>query len=254
MQHIESRKNPIVQMARSLHRRKGRVETGLHLAEGEKLLGEAAASGLTIETLFVVEGYGGALPAANHAYTVTRSVLEAISTTVMPHGVCGMVETPRITDVPEHFSPGMLVALNRLQDPGNLGTIVRTADAMGAQGIILGEGCVDPFSPKSLRAAMGSTYHVPLYAGDLKAALQRLQDDGVCCICGHLQGKEGLPYFTDRCVIVIGNEGNGVDEDIAALCARVRLPMYGRTESLNASMAAGILMYEAAKWMREHNL
>jgi TrmH family RNA methyltransferase len=96
---------------------------------------------------------------------------------------------------------------------------------------------------------MGSIYHVPLYKVNLNEALRCLYDDGVICICGHLQGSERLPYPTDRCVIVVGNEGVGVAENNAALCAQVRLPMYGRAESLNASVAAALLMYEVAKAM-----
>lgn len=187
----------------------------------------------------ILEGSGATV------YTVTRPVMEALCNTQTPQGVCATVQTPQF-HMPPHSS-GMLIALDTLQDPGNLGCILRTADAMGAAGVLLGEGCADPYAPKCMRAAMGSTYHMPLWKGDLKEALLRLQEDGVYCICGHMQGEEGLPPMKDRCVIVIGNEGNGVNEDIASLCAKVRLPMYGKAESLNASIAASLLMYEVAK-------
>ena len=252
---IDSRQNPIVKDVRSLHAKKGRRLLGLHLIEGEKLLYEAVSSNMHVQDVFVRDGAQispALLEAAKGAvYEVSQAVMEALADTTTPQGVCATVRTPETvlpeTVLPETGSAGMIVALDALQDPGNLGAILRTADAMGAVCVILGEGCVDPYSPKALRAAMGSTYHIPLVQGNLKDALQNLRQHAYCCMCGHLQGQERLPPMQDRCVIVIGNEGNGVDEDIAALCVRVRLPMYGRAESLNASMAAGLLMYEVAK-------
>ncbi len=252
---IESRSNETVKRVRSLSSRKGRLEHGVHLIEGRKLLQEAIASGMTLSEAFFEEGHElemEALPAGVATYTVTRSVMEAVCDTSTPQHVCATVKTPSL-ELPQSYPKGLLVALDTVQDPGNLGTILRTADAMGACGVLLSEGCADPFSPKCIRAAMGSTYHLPLWRGKLKEALQTLHHDGYCCICGHLQGQEVLPHPTDRCVIVIGNEGNGVAGEIAALCVLVRLPMYGRAESLNASMAAGLLMYEVAKSMHTHN-
>ena len=252
---IESRSNETVKRVRSLSSRKGRLEHGVHLIEGRKLLQEAISSGMTLSEAFFEEGRElemEALPAGVDTYTVTRSVMEAMCDTSTPQHVCATIKTPSL-ELPQSYPKGLLVALDTVQDPGNLGTILRTADAMGASGVLLSEGCADPFSPKCIRAAMGSTYHLPLWRGKLKEALQKLHHDGYCCICGHLQGQEVLPHPTDRCVIVIGNEGNGVAGEIAALCVLVRLPMYGRAESLNASMAAGLLMYEVAKSMHTHN-
>lgn len=252
---IESRSNETVKRVRSLSSRKGREAHKVHLIEGHKLLQEAHTSGATLCEVFIEEGREGEAESLLHSgaavYTVTRSVMEAMCDTATPQGVCATVKTPSLT-LPESYPPGMIVALDTVQDPGNLGTILRTADAMGAAGVLLSNGCADPYSPKCMRSAMGSTYHIPLWQGNLNDALQRLHNDGYCCICGHLQGQEALPHPTDRCVIVIGNEGNGVAEENAALCVLVRLPMYGRAESLNASMAAGLLMYEVAKAMHTH--
>ncbi len=252
---ITSRNNPHIKDARALKSKKGREAQLAHLIEGPKLLKEAVISGKTIRTGFIEEGHElyEALLSGSGAIThiVTRSVLESICSTETPQWVAAIVETPDTTP-PEIYPTGMLIALDAVQDPGNLGTILRTADAMGASGVLLSPGCADAFSPKAIRAAMGSTYHLPIWqAENLKDALQRLRNDGYTCICGHLQGQEVLPHPTDRCVIVIGNEGNGVAEENAALCALVRLPMYGQAESLNASMAAGLLMYEVAKAMHD---
>ncbi len=253
---IESRSNETVKRVRSLSSRKGRLEYGVHLIEGNKLLQEAVSAGMTLCEAFVEEGHehlAEGLPEDVTRYIVTRPVMEALCDTSTPQHICATVKTPSM-ELPQCYPSGMLVALDTVQDPGNLGTILRTADAMGAAGVLLSEGCADPYSPKSVRAAMGSTYHIPLWQGNLKEALQTLHHDGYFCICGHLQGQEVLPHPTDRCVIVIGNEGNGVAGEIAALCVLVRLPMYGRAESLNASMAAGLLMYEVSKAMHEHKM
>ena len=142
------------------------------------------------------------------------------------------------------------MALDRVQDPGNLGTILRTADAMGAAGLLLGGGCADPFGPKVLRSTMGSVYHIPLWQGELTAELAKLREAGFSLICGHLAGTEVLPEVGDKCVLIIGNEGSGVSDEVADMCKKYRLPMYGRAESLNASVAAGILMYEIGHAMR----
>ncbi len=248
---IESRSNETVKRVKGLSAAKNRLTLGLHLIEGRKLLQEAISSLIPVREAFFEESAIEALPEEHAAlvaggtkvYTVTRPVLEAMCDTSTPQGVCAAVETPASIDA---FPAGMLVALDTVQDPGNLGTIIRTADAMGASALLFSDGCADPYSPKALRAAMGSTYHVPLWRGGLYDALQALKRDGYTLLCGHLHGSERLPAPGEKCVIVIGNEGNGVSEEIAALCTLVKLPMYGRAESLNASMAAGLMMYEVA--------
>lgn len=252
---ITSRNNESIKRARALHGRKGRLEQKLHLIEGEKLVREAVISGRVLREGFIEEGHdlfeAVLIGSGASVHTVSRSVLESLADTKTPQWVAATVETPDMAP-PAVFPEGMIVALDTVQDPGNLGAILRSADAMGASGVLLSPGCADPYSPKCMRAAMGSAYHLPIWqTDDLKETLQRLANDGAVCICGHLQGQEALPHPSDRCVIVIGNEGNGAGEDIAALCVRVRLPMYGQAESLNASVAAGILMYEIARKMHE---
>jgi TrmH family RNA methyltransferase len=122
--------------------------------------------------------------------------------------------------------------------------VLRTADAFGAAGLLLGEGCTDPFSCKAVRAAMGSTYHIPIWKGDLPYELGRLKAQGFGLVCGHLAGEEKLPPLPENRVLVIGNEANGVSPEAAEKCALYRLPMRGRAESLNAAVAAAILIYK----------
>lgn len=251
---IESTKNESVKRARALANRKGRVEQGLHFIEGENLVREAVVSGVEFGDAFIEEGHDlmrAVLEGSGaKVYTVKRAVMESLTHTETPQWVCACVKTPRC-GLPEYYPEGLIVALDAVQDPGNLGTIVRTADAMGACGVLLGKGCADPFAPKTLRAAMGSTYHLPLFlAEDLPAELKKLCGQGFAAVCGHLKGSGELPAPGKKCVLVIGNEGHGVSDEAAAMCAKYRLPMYGFAESLNASVAAGILIYELARTMR----
>lgn len=251
---ITSTKNETIKFFRRLKERSFRRQTGLHLIEGERLVFDALASGAVADTVLVEDGktvLASRLDEMGVGFiTVSRAALEAAADTPSPQGIIASVCTPR-SDMPEELCEGMYVALDALQDPGNLGTVIRTADAMGAKGIILGRGCTDAFSPKALRSAMGSTYHLPVYEAELSLLIPKLKAEGFTAVCGHLKGKERFPDPGRRCIIVIGNEGSGVSDAAAEECILCRLPMYGRAESLNASAAASILIFETARLMAE---
>lgn len=251
---IESTRNETVKRARRLATRKGRLETGLHFIEGDRLVREAVISGAEITEAFIEEGHelmAAVLEGAGvKVYTVKRSVMETLTLTETPQWVCAAVKTP-LVPLPEYYPEGLIVALDAVQDPGNLGTILRTADAMGASGLLLGSGCADPYAPKPLRAAMGSIYHLPVWQCDLAQEIKKLHTQDFTLVCGHLKGGDKLPPANKRMCLVIGNEGNGVSDEVAELCQKYRLPMYGFAESLNAAVAAGILIYELAKAMHE---
>lgn len=248
---ITSAKNETVKLLRSLKQRSARRETGLHLIEGERLVFDALSSGAIVDTVLVESGADGIekrLESMGVSFVnVSRSVIEAVSDTKTPQGIAAAVKTPDTAPPQDYPENALIVALDRLQDPGNMGTILRSADAMGAKALILGEGCTDPFSPKALRSAMGSTYHIPIYEGALKAELLKLKNSGNTLICGHLAGSESLPRISSGCVLVIGSEGSGVSDEIAEVCTLFRLKMYGRAESLNASAAASIMLYELSR-------
>lgn len=245
---ITSRSNDRIKAARALQDAKARRQTGLHLIEGDKLVSDAVASGAAVRTIFAREG----VPAIDGVETVwvSDSVMEALCTAKTPQRMCALVETPAC-GCPAVYPRGLIVALDRLQDPGNLGTILRTADALGAGGVLLSPDSADPFSPKALRAAMGSTYHVPLWIGDLETELSRLAAQGFTCVCGHLKGEETLPAATERMVLVVGNEGQGVSDAVAKACVRYRMPMRGRAESLNAAVFAALMMQTILNSMPE---
>ena len=242
MDRITSRTNPRVQRARSLRESKYRKETGCHFVEGDKLVLEALASGVTLETVFVREGHVGPRDFSCETVEVTDSVMDALSTAGTPQDLCAVAKTPAMA-LPEPLS-GTVLLLEDVQDPGNVGTLIRTADALGASCVILSPRCADPFSPKTLRSSMGSVYHLPVSVTDIPAALRTLNEQGYTCLCGHLKGSEVLPPRTDRMALLVGNEGNGVTDESAALCYAYRLPMPGRAESLNAAVFGAIMLYE----------
>lgn len=241
---VSSKTNPFIKDALRLRMAKYRRAENMHFAESDKLVYEVLSSGCAVERLFVEEGF--ALPGACEGIdtvTVTRELMEYLCESETPQHLAAVVRTPG-KEPPAQYPDGLVVALDTLQDTGNLGTVIRTADALGASGILIGNGCADPFGAKALRAAMGSTYHLPIWRASLEEELPRMKKDGFCCVCGHLKGEETLPSIGKKTVLVIGNEGNGVSDAVAAQCALYRLPMRGRAESLNAAIAAAILMYE----------
>ena len=242
MDRITSLTNPRIQRARSLRENKYRKETGCHFIEGDKLVREAMTSGAALTTVFVREGYAGALDFPCETVLVSDSVMDALSTAGTPQSLCAVAKTPAMP-LPETFC-GTILLLEDVQDPGNVGTLIRTADALGAGAVILSPQCADPFSPKTLRSSMGSVYHLPVYVADIPAALRALNAQGYTCLCGHLRGSETLPPRTEKMAWLVGNEGNGVTDEAAALCYSYRLPMPGRAESLNAAVFGAIMLYE----------
>ena len=249
MELLTSLKNPKVQLWRSLKDRRARRETGLFLAEGRKLTDEALRSGWPVRAVLLREGEECPdLPPELPVYLLPEHILAAVCDTKTPQGVAAVVGLPEGGDtVPR----GLWVALDNVQDPGNVGTILRTADAAGFRGALLSADCADPFSPKVLRATMGSLFHLPLrVVQDLPAALAELRRAGFSVLSTELGGE---PFYARQGVgpdaaLVIGNEGNGVSPAVRAEATHhLSLPMRGRAESLNAAVAAGIMMYELAK-------
>ena len=245
---IESRANERVKEARRLLLRKERKESGQHLIEGDKLVREAVASGARIVSCFIEEGFTFTPPEGAVIHAVTRAVLESLCESQTPQGVVAVLETPALTP-PETYPGGLVLVLDGVQDPGNVGAILRSADAFGAAGLLLSPACADAYAPKTLRAAMGSTYHLPVWQGELLPELAKMRQQGFTAVCGDLRGSETLPALSANVALVIGSEGSGVSEAVAEQCERFRLTMRGRAESLNASVAAGVLLYVVSEAM-----
>ncbi len=255
---ITSLANPLVKLARGLHLRKEREASGLFLAEGLKIVTEAVDLGQTPR--FLLHGPGAdhpvlqrvmhaTLKAGGDVVEVSREVLEKIARRDNPQAVLG-VFPQRFAD-PATLDPSgaaCWVALQAVRDPGNLGTIVRTADAAGCGGVILVGDCCDPYSVEAVRATMGSIFAVPLFRLQVDAFLAwRKRWPGA--VVGTLLSAE-LDYrvadYRAPSLILMGNEQAGLLPDLAAACdVAVKIPMRGRADSLNLSVAAGIMIYAA---------
>ena len=187
---------------------------------------------------------------------VSDTVFKSVSETITPQGILAEVEMPKHRLLEEKFleiayektGKIKLLILEDTADPGNLGTIMRTAEAAGVTGVIMGKGTVDIFNPKVVRSTMGSIFRLPFaYVDDLKAVILRLKRDGISFYATHLKGKESYRdiSYSDKAGILIGNEARGLSDEIANLAdTYVIIPMQGKVESLNAAVAAALMLYE----------
>ncbi|MEQ8820897.1 MAG: RNA methyltransferase [Sumerlaeia bacterium] len=243
---IQSAKNPRIKQWKALHSAKGRREAGLFLAEGPHLVEEALASRWPIETLLLAEG-SSPPPVVGRIESVWLSepAMRAVSETEAPQGmaaVCRLPESGASLPAGERF-----LLLDAVQDPGNVGTLIRVADAMGLDGVILGPGSADPFSGKVLRSAQGSVFHLPVRRGEsLEEALREMKARGLPVLAADMMGTPIREFRGGASfALVMGNEGAGLSEQALAFADhRVSIPMRGRAESLNVGVAAGICLYE----------
>ena len=259
---ITSRDNRLIKEFRRLSDdARYRRQSGKFVVEGARLCADAARSDVALEAAFVTERACEQYPdhvaqiasRASAVYDIPDTLARHISDTTSPQGVYAIAVMPSLASaVAALDTQCCYAALETVQDPGNLGTMIRTAEAFGLGGILLSDGCCDPYSPKVLRASMGGVFRLPLFAaGDLAHTLPQLADRGFCtAACVVDEGAEPIQSaaLTRGTIAVIGNEGNGLrPETIAACTRRVTIPMAGRAESLNASMAAGIVFWEMVR-------
>ncbi len=244
---ISSVQNEFVKMARSLQDKKGREEHGAFLVEGEKCVHELLThSPQTLRALIVTLEYQkGSLALAEslgkRVVIVEPRIMKAICDCKTPQNVAAIADVP----LPAELMSGFIVALDDVADPANVGTIIRTADAAGCVGVVLSYGCADSLSPKAVRASMGSLFHLPVIRTNLSSYLEELRLKGYEIACADLKGSQDFGLNAENTCLVIGNESRGISEEILKLAtARIRIPIYGKAESLNAAVAAGILIYK----------
>ncbi len=255
---ITSLQNPLVKQMRKLHRAKERREQNLFLLEGTHLLEAACEVGFTLATLCFTPQWQQRYPQlwenasrlAKRAEVVTPEVLEAIATTVHPDGVLAtatrlLEKSPSLT----HWHLGLL--LECLQDPGNLGTLIRTAAATEIDGIWLSEDSVELDNPKVLRSSAGAWFRVPLaVTSNLSDLVKSYQRQGVQVIATRSQAARTYWQvdFTRPTLILLGNEGAGLSAELLSLADQtVSIPLAGNVESLNVAIAAALLLYEAKR-------
>lgn len=185
---------------------------------------------------------------------LSDELMKKTADTKTPQGILFIARQPSWTERDVLGEKPLLLLTEDLQDPGNLGTIFRTAEAAGCTGLIMNRGTVDLFNPKTVRATMSAVFRQPfLYVEDLQEELRSLQKSGVAVYAAHLKGERyyDAPDYRGACGFLIGNEGNGLQEATADLAAeKILIPMEGRIESLNAAVSASILMYEAQRQRR----
>lgn len=248
MERITSRQNHAVQHVKKLaSNRKYRRENGEFLCEGPKMWAEAMEHGWVVSTLLTSEEellrqYEGT-PA--RSVLVSPELLSYAADTETPQK---MIFTCRIPEPDACLTGERFLVLDGVQDPGNVGTIWRTADAFGADGLILLPGCADPWSPKVVRSTMGACFRLPVLNCTLEGLLSMLEGKDIPLYATALR-EDTLDIRTadlKRAVIVIGSEGRGVSHEVLECCEQtVKIPMRERCESLNAAMAAGIVLWES---------
>jgi len=254
---ITSTSNTVIRQLRELARKKGRMRHNAFIVEGMKLVEEALICKVPVRYFVVAESSyrqfrdmfpdSGTVP----VYLVPDELFSKVSTTETPQGVLAVAPLLDIENSTVISDGTRFVILEQLQDPGNLGTIIRTADACGFDGILLSPGCTDLHNPKVIRSAMGSVFHIRILScPDIFDTVEILKKRGIRVAAAHPRDSEAvwnLP-LSDKIAIVIGNEGNGLSERMLdAVDIRVMIPMPGRAESLNAASAAAMIMYESMR-------
>ena len=252
-----------------LQKPKTRRESGLYVVDGAKMCGELPpeeAEEVFVTGEFLSSRYAASCEGLLRAcgYDVTSSATYTC-VTVTPQGILAVARQKRVKGLGALLEGSgktpLLVILETLQDPGNLGTILRAAEAAGATGILMNRSCADIYSPKVVRSTMGALFRVPfLYVEDLQEAVRRLQAGEVLpegramqVYAAHLQGAVDYTAVSYRepCAVMIGNEAHGLSPELTALASgAIRIPMEGRVESLNAAMAATVILFEASRQRR----
>ncbi|MDA7027161.1 RNA methyltransferase [Bacillus sp. CLL-7-23] len=246
MKRIESAKNQKVKDWKKLHSKKERTKTNTYIIEGEHLVEEALkTSGIVLEVMVTEEAnFPDGLDLSVSCYILSEDAFTEITETETPQtvaAVCRMSETEN-----NPFQYEKLLLADRVQDPGNLGTIIRTADAAGIDAIVLSPGTVDPYNGKTLRSAQGSHFHLPIIKFELSELMEQLKQKNIPIYGTALQNA--IPYQevkpSQSFALLIGNEGSGVDSEMLTQTDRnLYVPIYGKAESLNVAAATAILLY-----------
>ena len=254
MQKISSKDNSLIKHIKRLKEKKYRDEYEEYVIEGIKLIKEAVQENADIKHIVVCDGCDNSEMIESHLkYEMARldfiyvpeNIFKLISDVESPQGVLAVIGKPNKEDI--NLNENLILALDDIQDPGNLGTILRTADSIGLKQILVSKGTADSYNPKVVRSTMGAIFRVKVIeCEDLKQTLKGLQDKQYKVMCTSLKAKKTIYQVNyKKKVIVIGNEANGVSKEIINLAdEKVIIPMLGKTESLNASVATGVILYE----------
>ena len=240
---ITSKANSVVKNAKKLHQKKYRKSA--YLIEGWHLFEEAVQAGVTIEKIFALENYLDRLTSFPQTVWVSEDILLDLADSQTPQGIVAVVQKEEVRQA--DFSQGKFLFLEDVQDPGNVGTIIRTADAAGFTGVIVSDKSADIYSLKTLRSMQGSHFHLPIYRMSSQSLLEEAKKAAIPVLATTLS-KDSVDYREllpiENFVLVMGNEGQGISPLMAESADQlVHISMKGQAESLNVAVAAGILIF-----------
>ena len=247
--YIDSTSNKIVKHTKKLLDNSGRKEFGQFVIEGKRLVLDAIKCGAEVSYVLVKQGSAFGLPEGIVCHELSEKAFSALKTTVNSQGIMAVVNMEKNSGL--KVSPKsvcLYIYLDGISDPGNMGTIIRTSDALNADGIILSGNCVDVYNPKVVRSTMASIFNTQMFFDDSeRSMLKQLKENSFKIIAGSLQAEKSLYDidFKDRCVIVVGNEANGISDEVVNLSNEItKIPILGSAESLNAAVACAVMGYE----------
>ena len=260
MELIKSSSNQYIKEVKKLNKKKDRTKKGLYFIEGVRIVEDAIKSKASVEyilysdRLFQTEEgkrLFNIISEKFRCYEIEHNLFKEVSDTENSQGVLAVVRMKEHTLDDIRKNKSFIIFLDKLQDPGNMGTIIRSADALGVSGIIVSKGSVDIYNPKVVRSTMGSIFHIPIVQiEDSIDTINKLKKDGVKILATTLD-EANYCYNVDLkedILIIIGNEGRGISEDLINISnENVIIPMIGKSESLNVAMASSIIMYEVLR-------
>ncbi|MGM9985656.1 MAG: TrmH family RNA methyltransferase [Bacillaceae bacterium] len=243
MKRIDSNQNPKIKGWKKLLTKKEREKTGLFLIEGHHLIEEALKHDI-VDCIIMSEETKTIKAADNvEVYLVPTNVVKELSETESPQGIVAVCRKQQWDGA---FEKGRYLLIDAVQDPGNVGTMIRTADAAGFDGVVLGNGCVDQYNSKVIRATQGSLFHIPVIKRDLEDVMNEMQSNGIAVYGTALENAVSYKEVekTDNVALLVGNEGSGVNPALLVRTTQnLYIPIHGGAESLNVAVAAGILLY-----------
>lgn len=256
MNIIESKQNSLIKEVKKLHKKKYRNEKNQFIVEGFRFVEEALKSSFNVPYIFVNENameryksfkIEALINESTEVYSISDNLLKDICNTDTPQGILCVVDNESV-EVKD--AKGFYVLVDRIQDPGNMGTIIRTAHASGALGVIITKGTVDIYNDKTLRSTMGSIFNIPIIQDENLEIIKNLKAKGFRIVVSSLDTDKNFYdiNLNQKIIIAVGNEGSGISEEIYSIGdEKVKIPMPGGAESLNAAVAAGIMIYEVVR-------
>lgn len=244
---LNSKDNKLIKLAKKLHNKKDRKENNLFIIEGEKLIKDAIKSKVSISTIFIKENIDLSFESKSEVFEISDELMSYISTTESSPPCLALAKIEHKEIKKEN---NLVLVLNDLQDPGNLGTILRSAEASGVDLVVASKTTTDVYNPKVIRSAMGASFRVPfMYVEDINIFILNLKQDNFKIIMTSPYAKDNFHEFkySGKIALFIGNEGQGLQKELLKNFNSIKIPMMGEVESLNTSIATSIILYEILK-------